>query len=59
VGDRHRDERRLGEPCDGEIVGTVRGSADASNVGVERTREGYVRIDRVADFVDTHVVAWK
>jgi len=45
--------------CDGEIIGTVRGSADASNVGVERTREGYVRIDRVADFVDAHVAAWK
>jgi len=45
--------------CDGQIVGTVRGSADASNVGVERTREGYTRIDRVAEMVDRYVDAWK
>ena len=45
--------------CDGKIVGTVRGSADKSNVGVERTREAYVRIDRVAEMVDTYVDAWK
>lgn len=45
--------------CDGLIVGTVRGSADKSNVGVERTREGYVRIDRSADFVDRYLAAWK
>ena len=45
--------------CNGKIVGTVRGSADASNKGVERMREGYIRIDRVADFVDDQVAAWR
>jgi len=45
--------------CDGKIVGTVRGSADASNVGVERTREGYTRIDRVAEMVDAYVAKWR
>lgn len=45
--------------CNGQIIGTVRGSADATNVGVERTREGYIRIDRVSDFVDAHVADWK
>lgn len=40
-------------------AGTVRGSADPSNKGVERTREGYTRIDRVSDFVDAQARAWR
>lgn len=45
--------------CDGKIVGSVRGSADPSNVSVERNREAYVRIDRSRDFVDDHLAAWR
>ncbi len=45
--------------CGNKIVGTVRGSADPSNKGVERTREGYTRIDRVSDFVDAQARAWR
>jgi hypothetical protein len=45
--------------CEGKIVGTVRGSADPSNKGVERTREGYMRIDRSTEFVDKYLAAWR